>query len=121
MKNNESNYSIELRDDNILLIKFKDNFIISKLIIDSIFDIIKKDFYNYPLIMDISNISGVDYDAIDVKNIDAIKNYPSKIALIYSPDNISKRYANLISNLNSGEIDIHKFTGISEASKWTNR
>lgn len=121
MKNNEAHYSIEIVDDNILLIKFKDAFIISKSSIDSIFDIIKKDFYEYPLIVDINNISGIDYDAIEIKNIEVIKNYPSKIALVYNPENISNRYANLISNLNDKSIDIHKFADFDEASKWTNK
>ncbi|MCK5764136.1 MAG: hypothetical protein KAH05_08455 [Clostridiales bacterium] len=118
MAKNEVYYTLEILPKNIILIKFKDNFVITKYHIVSILKIVKDKFFEYPLIFNIANIDGFDYDAIDLCAVYEFKQYPHRIAIVYSPDNISKKYAILIKNFNNECQNIDKFDRMEDALEW---
>lgn len=119
MAKNEVYYTLEILPKNVILIKFRDNFIITKYHIVSILKIVKDKFFEYPLIFNISNIDGFDYDAIDLCAVYEFKKYPHRIAIVYSPDNISKKYAILIKNFNNECQMINKFDRMEDALEWS--
>ena len=119
MAKNEVYYTLEILPKNIILIKFKDNFVITKYHIVSILKIVKDKFFEYPLIFNIANIDGFDYDAIDLCAVYEFKQYPHRIAIVYNRDNISKKYAVLIKNFNNEFQMINKFDRMEDALEWS--
>ncbi|MBN2259580.1 MAG: hypothetical protein JW702_03505 [Clostridiales bacterium] len=118
MAKNEVYYTLEILPANIILVRFKDNFIISKNNFISILEIVRDRFFEYPIVIDITNIDGIDYDAIDLNKVTIFNQYPCRIALIYNSKNISKKYADLIKNVNKSCKHFSKFDKIEEAVIW---
>ena len=121
MAKKEVYYTLEILPKNIILIKFMDNFVITKYHIVSILRIVKDKFFECPLIFNISNIDGMDYDALDLCDIDDFSNYPRSIAIVYNLDNISKKYAILIKNINNECQKINKFDRMEDALEWADK
>lgn len=118
MAKNKVYYTLEIIPENIILIKFMNNLIISKNHISAIFQLIYNQLDEYPIVFDISNIYGFDTEALEFCNHEEIYMYKKKIAIMYNNDNISKKYASLIMDLSSECNQIDKFSEFNEARNW---
>ncbi|OPL08911.1 MAG: hypothetical protein AVO33_08330 [delta proteobacterium ML8_F1] len=119
MAHNEIYYTLEINSDNIVVVKFVDQFIISKNHLIAILEIVKSRFFEYPLILDIRNIDGIEFEAIEISKIEIFKNFPSRVAILYEKNSISQKYADLIDSINVSCSRISKFEGLQEAFDWT--
>ncbi len=119
MAHNEIYYTLEINSDNIVVVKFVDRFIISKSHLIAILEIVKNRFFEYPLILDIRNIDGIEFEAIEMNKIEIFKNFPSRVAILYERNSISQKYAELIDSINDSCNRISKFEGFQEAFNWT--
>lgn len=118
MAKNEIYYTLEIIPENVILIKFMNNLIISKNHISAIFQLIYNQLDEYPLVFDITNIYGFESEALEFCKQEEIYMYKKKIAIMYDNDTISEKYATLIMELSSGCDQINKFSVLKEAHDW---
>ena len=119
MAKQETFYTLEILPENIIFISFEKNLVISKNHITSIFDIIKNQLSEYPIIVDISNIEGIDYEAINLCSFKDFVQYTQLLSIIYNPKNISKKYTDLLITINKNCKKINKSVNLSDAILWT--
>jgi phosphorylcholine metabolism protein LicD len=118
MDKNSIYFTLEILPENIILVKFMNNFIISKTHISSIFKIIDEQLYEYPLLLDISNIDGIDYEALEICKVKEVQQYNHRIAFLYDPMTISSKYADLLTNVNYYCTKVKPFNQLEAATNW---
>jgi hypothetical protein len=104
--------------EKLVYVKFMSKFIISKNNISSIFKIANDQFNAYPMILNISDVDGIDYQAIDFCKCNEIVLYNKRIAILFNSSNISEKYAHLISRMNTGCSELKPFSHYQSAVLW---
>ncbi|MCT4631254.1 MAG: hypothetical protein N4A76_00785 [Firmicutes bacterium] len=103
----------------IINVVFKNKGIVSKDDIIYIHDYVEYlDNKNY-ILLDLVNIEGFDFNALEFSHYIGSNLYIKKIALLCSDENISCKYANLLTTLNNGNrFDMKPFLTVEDATEW---
>lgn len=106
--------------ENYWEINFKKNAVVTLLDILKIYRLVSTFDLNNPLLLDIQNIAGIEYEALEFTT--SKDELTERIQIIvYASDSISERYVHLIENLDLGSHDYHIFDNIYKAKEWISK
>lgn len=106
--------------ENFWQIKFKKNVVVTLLDILKIYRLISTFDLNNPLLLDIQNIDGIEFEALEFT---ASKDELTERVqiIVYANNSISEKYVHLIENLDLGSHDYQIFDNLSEAREWISK
>lgn len=84
----------------------------------AIYELLKRESIQLPILYDISRIDGMDYDAMDfsLREWSGFEHMP--MAVLFGKDTISEKYAMMILNTQKVRPSLKFFNNIKEAEAW---